>query len=160
VVTVEVLVKARDRIGFAYRLNRDGGELAQGAVDERLLLRVVLPLKGFLLRFAGTLSLFGQPKQVHRLHFLKGPQTGLDAMLAGGSDPVEMFAQRMAQFPKTQVTTVIDRLLYLGQLPPGKPFPGKGGRCQRIYLSCHTLSRTGISCSLGLTDSPFTQHVV
>jgi hypothetical protein len=63
-------------------------------------------------------------------------------MLAAGRDPVQMFAQRMAQFPKIEVTTVIDRLLYLGQFSPGELFPGKGGRCQRIYRFIHSRPQT------------------
>ncbi len=45
---------------FAYGLNRDRGELAQGAVDSRLLRRVLLPLKGFLHRFVGKRSFLGR----------------------------------------------------------------------------------------------------
>ena len=142
VVTVDALVTAHHRVRFGHGLNRDGGELAQGAIDGRLLRRVVLPWNGFLRRFAGTRSLFGQSKQLRRLHFLQGLQAGLDAMLAAGRDPVQMFAQRMTQFPKTEVTTVLDRLLYLDQLSPGELFPGKGGRCQRIDRCVHSRSHT------------------
>ena len=42
---------------FAYGLDRDRGELAQGAVDSRLLRRVSLLLKVFLHRFVGNRSL-------------------------------------------------------------------------------------------------------
>ncbi len=45
---------------FAHGLNRDGGELAQGAVDCRLLRRVLLPLKVFLRRLVGKRSFLGQ----------------------------------------------------------------------------------------------------
>ncbi len=45
---------------FAYGLNRDRGELAQGAVDFRLLRRVLLPLKVFCVVWSGSVRFWAK----------------------------------------------------------------------------------------------------
>ena len=145
-VTVHTGVPQLTSLGVRDQLEAQGLQLPERCRNQRPGIRCRTPDRLAAVRTDHVLPLLRQAHNAVLLKMLQHPHAGTHLVVALRRHPVEMLADGLAQFVAAVVRQQVNRLLDLGNLAPGQPAAGEGGRIQggdsRVHRMCSVMTST------------------